>query len=280
MTDSTTNPSTLERVLTALAERGPVTAARISEVVGIAYPTTTPKLRELESVGYAERVRTEQRTTLWQVTETGKAAASVVPGSASMRAPAECDGRAGESQQRADLRPEAEPEPASEASVAGQVSDDPPTGNQAGESAETGQASPAPAAGPVAAGERATALQAKPEPMPELETNQTADVEHQTPAPAEGSGAGTQERDGRRKPAQPRRRKGELREAVLTLLQGNPGTAYKVGEICKLLNQEQARDGAQVNKASAGAVANALDKLVIAGSVTRVDTKVATYQAD
>lgn len=64
---------------------------------------------------------------------------------------------------------------------------------------------------------------------------------------------------------------------MLTLLRRKPDTAYKVGEICKLINQ--AHDGTQVNKASAGAVANALDKLVIAGTVTRLDTKVATYQA-
>lgn len=274
MTDSTNSPTTLERVLAALAELGPATAARISEVVGIAYPTTTPKLRELESAGYAERLRTEQRMTLWQVTETGKAAvASVTAGSTSMQAPSPSDDdQAGESQQRADLHPEAEPEPGSGAPTEDQAPGSPPTDQQSGDSAETGPASPTPpqAPGPDAAAES--------EPMPELETNSTTEAVHQTRALPEGAGTGPQERDGRRKSSQPRRRKGELREEVLALLQGNPGTAYKVGEICKLINQS--RDGEQVNKASPGAVANALDKLAMAGSVTRVDTKVATYQAD
>lgn len=273
MTDSTKNPTTLERVLAALAELGPATAARISEVVGIAYPTTTAKLRELESAGYAERLRTEQRTTLWQVTETGKAAvASVTAGSTSMQAPSPSDDQAGESQQRADLHPEAEPEPGSGAPIEDPAPGSPPTDQQGGDSAETGPASPTPpqAPGPDVAGGS--------EPMPELETNSTTEAVHQTPALPEGAGTGPQERDGRRKSSQPRRRKGELREEVLALLQGNPGTAYKVGEICKLINQS--RDGEQINKASAGAVANALDKLAMAGSVMRVDTKVATYQAD
>lgn len=273
MTDSTNSSTNLERVLAALAELGPATAARISEVVGIAYPTTTAKLRELESAGYAERLRTEQRTTLWQVTAGKATVASVTAGSTSMQAPSPSDDdQAGESQQRADLHPEAEPEPGSGAPTEDQAPGSPPTDQQSGDSAETGTASPTPpqAPGPDVAGGS--------EPMPELETNSTTKAVHQTPALTEGARTGPQERDGRRKSSQPRRRKGELREEVLALLQGNPGTAYKVGEICKLINQS--RDGEQVNKASPGAVANALDKLVMAGSVTRVDTKVATYQAD
>ncbi|SCL20448.1 hypothetical protein GA0074692_0870 [Micromonospora pallida] len=322
MIDSTKTPSTLERVLTALAELGPATAASIGESVGIAYPTTTPKLRELESAGHAERVRAEQRTTLWQLTETGKAAAaSVVAGSTSTQLPPAASTGAddpawGESQQRADLRPEAEPEPGAGAPAEGQTPGKPPADQQTGDStADAGQASPTPteAAGPAGTVEQADTPQAEPEPGPMtglesesapetdppasssttrdqpagepraddrvggLATDSTARGEHQAPAVA-GPETGTQERDGRRKPAQPRRRKGELRDEVLALLQRNPDTAYKVGEICKLINQ--ARDGAQVNKASAGAVANALDKLVIAGNVTRLDTKVATYQAN
>ncbi|MFY1652804.1 hypothetical protein ACN27J_18175 [Solwaraspora sp. WMMB762] len=318
MTDSTKKTSTLERVLTALAELGPATAANIGKSIGVAYPTTTPKLRELENAGHAERIRTEQRTTLWQLTDTGKAAAaSVAAGSTSTQTPFAAstdddDQAGGESQRRANLRPEAEPELGAGVPAEDQVPGKPPADQQPRDSAaETDQAGPTPAeaAGPVGTAEQVAAPQAEPDPdpMPELETapapetdsgasrsgatqdqptgepraddrigesetETTEDIEHQ------GSGASTQERDGRRKPAQPRRRKGELRDEVLALLRRNPDTAYKVGEICKLINQ--AHDGAQVNQASAGAVANALDKLVIAGNVTRLDTKVATYQAD
>ncbi|BCL14674.1 MarR family winged helix-turn-helix transcriptional regulator [Micromonospora sagamiensis] len=317
MTDSTKNPSTLERVLTALAELGPATAASIGESIGIAYPTTTPKLRELESAGHAERVRTEQRTTLWQLTEPGRAAAASVADS-STTAPSAASGNddaraADDSQKRAELRTESEPEPGTGTPAEGQAPVGLPAQQTGDPTAEAGQAGPTPAeaTGPA---ERALAPQDEPgtEPMPEreteaaprtdpgapsskvthdqpsgeprpdhganeLETDSTTEAERQTAALAEESGTGTPKRDGRRKPAQPRRRKGELRDEVLTLLRRHPDTAYKVGEICKLINQ--ARDGAQVNKASAGAVANALDKLVIAGNVTRLDTKVATYQA-
>ncbi|WP_416901322.1 hypothetical protein [Micromonospora echinospora] len=319
MTDNTRTPTTLERVLTALAELGPATAASIAESVGIAYPTTTPKLRELESTGHAERIRSGQRTTLWQLTGTGTAAASVAAGSTSPQppsaAPADSDDPAGdESPQRSDPQPETGPE----SSCGPTVEDRTPTGQQAGFStADTGRAGPpstrtadpagtaTPAATPRNDQVPATRAEPAPEPMPEsetapappvarhdgpsqdqpsreprvndhadgTETNSTAHDAHRTPA-LTGAEAHI---DRRRKPAQPRRRKGELRDEVLALLRRHRDTAYKVGEICKLINQ--ARDGAQVNKASAGAVANALDKLVIAGTVTRLDTKVATYQA-
>ncbi|WP_406106311.1 hypothetical protein [Micromonospora globbae] len=314
MTDSTKTLSTLERVLTALAELGPITAAKAGESIGIAYPTTTSKLRELESTGHAERVRTDQRTTLWQLTDAGKAAAaSLTTGAISVQAqpaPSTTDenNSPAESGQQADPQPEAEPEPGTETPT--QHPGEPPAGSQTSEpqsasAAQTNHAAPAPtqppgpattdACGPTAEREAAPDPAADPaasvrtaqdpptgEPPADEHTSKTqpesaAGTEQQTPAPADATEASTHNGDGRRKPAQPRRRKGELRDEVLTLLRRKPDTAYKVGEICKLINQ--AHDGTQVNKASAGAVANALDKLVIAGTVTRLDTKVATYQA-
>lgn len=312
MTDGTKTLSTLERVLAALAEQGPITAAKVGESIGIAYPTTTSKLRELESAGHAERVRTDQRTTLWQLTDAGKtAAASPTADTASAEAPpapsTTNENNAPASGQQADPHPKAGPEPGTE--KPSQDPGEPPAGSQTSEqqtdSAAQTDDTPAPTQppGPAAAPARGPKAEqeADPDPQPdpaasvgtahdpstgeppadehtgETQPDSAAGAEQQTPAPAEGTEASTKEGDGRRKPAQPRRRKGELRDEVLALLRRNPEAAYKVGEICKLINQ--AHDGAAVNKASAGAVANALDKLVIAGAVTRLDTKVATYQA-
>ncbi|MEV5691980.1 hypothetical protein [Micromonospora globbae] len=308
MTDATKTLSTLERVLAALAELGPITAAKVGESIGIAYPTTTSKLRELESAGHAERVRTDQRTTLWRLTDAGKpAAASLTVDTGSAGAPpapstTHENNAPATSGQHTDPHRKAEPEPGAEKRSRGPG--EPPAASQTSEqqtdSAAQTDDTPAPTQppGPAAtpARSREAEQEAGPDPQPDPaasvgtehdpstgeHTGQTqpdpaAGAQQQTPAPAEGTQDSTQEGDGRRKPAQPRRRKGELRDEVLALLRRNPEAAYKVGEICKLINQ--AHDGAAVNKASAGAVANALDKLVIAGAVTRLDTKVATYQA-
>ena len=69
-------------------------------------------------------------------------------------------------------------------------------------------------------------------------------------------------------PPTTRRGKGALREAVLKVLQEHPDTAYKVGELSKLL------DGA-----SQGAIANALHKLTGEATVTQTVERPATFQA-
>ena len=56
---STTNPhpDPLETVATALTAVGPMTAGQLAEHLGIAYSTLTPRLRQLETAGRAERVK-------------------------------------------------------------------------------------------------------------------------------------------------------------------------------------------------------------------------------
>ncbi|WBB93397.1 MarR family transcriptional regulator [Verrucosispora sp. WMMC514] len=315
MIDSTTNPSTLERVLTALAERGPATAASIAASVGIAYPTTTPKLRELESAGYAERIRTEQRTTLWQVTDTGAtAAAAVADGSRNPPAPPPDDDPAADEPPRGGGPPEQDLQPTTAAPTEDHQPPDQHTDDTTAPHHQTStppqqqavvpavtieqtpeqQAEPGPEAPPArdsrsasppegaAASSDAGEDQPGDEPGPDdrasvSEATSPTHVAHPQPAQANQSADSTPQRDGRRTSARPRRRKGELRDQVQQLLRRHPDSAYKIAEICKLINQ--AHDGGDVNKASAGAVANALDKLVIAGTVTRLDTTVATYQA-
>jgi hypothetical protein len=76
-----------------------------------------------------------------------------------------------------------------------------------------------------------------------------------------GDGAG----DGQRA----RRPKGALRAEVLAVLQDHPDATFKVSQVCKHLPG-----------ASAGAIANALDKLVAEGTAKQVADKPATYQAE
>jgi hypothetical protein len=80
-------------------------------------------------------------------------------------------------------------------------------------------------------------------------------------ADAAGDGAG----DGQRA----RRPKGALRGEVLAVLQDHPDATFKVSQVCKHLPG-----------ASAGAIANALDKLVADGTAKQVADKPATYQAE
>ncbi|GGL93032.1 MarR family winged helix-turn-helix transcriptional regulator [Micromonospora yangpuensis] len=341
MNDTTRASSTLHRVLAALAERGPITAGHLAESLGIAYPTATPKLRELESAGYAERIRTDSRTTLWQPTETGRhqlgPATGDTTGTDTTPKPATKKDRHAPTKAEQDPGPSPEAEPEAATDQPEEPADIPPadppaTGTPPEPTAETGDKAPAPTEpgtgeqdaepgpdqpaepDPEPAPQPEPELDPEPEPAPqpdpEPESGQGAETgsesepvveagpEQSNEGPADEAAAEdtpdpttdgdptaapsreqaeTQESDGPGTPAPPRRRKGQLREEVLALLRGNPGTAYKVGEICKLINQTH--EGTPVNKASAGAVANALDKLIVAGSVTRLDAKVATYQA-
>jgi hypothetical protein len=70
--------------------------------------------------------------------------------------------------------------------------------------------------------------------------------------------------------AQPARRpKGALRAEVQAVLQNHPDLTFKVSQVCKHLPG-----------ASAGAIANALDKLVADGTARQVADRPATYQAE
>jgi hypothetical protein len=66
-----------------------------------------------------------------------------------------------------------------------------------------------------------------------------------------------------------RRAKGALRAEVLAVLQDHPDTTFKVSQVCKHLPG-----------ASAGAITNALDKLVADGTARQIADKPATYQAE
>ena len=61
-----------QQLLAALAELGEETAGNLARHVGIAYPTTTPKLRKLNSYGLAETRKAGNGQTVWCLTDTGR----------------------------------------------------------------------------------------------------------------------------------------------------------------------------------------------------------------
>ncbi|MGH8878813.1 MAG: hypothetical protein ACRD0P_15980 [Stackebrandtia sp.] len=71
-----------------------------------------------------------------------------------------------------------------------------------------------------------------------------------------------------------RRAKGKLGNEVLSILQAHPDNAYKVSEVCKLIDQRNPG-----RKASAGAVANALHKFAGDGVLVQTVDKPATFKA-
>jgi hypothetical protein len=86
-----------------------------------------------------------------------------------------------------------------------------------------------------------------------------------TRSDADTDSAGAGDGDGKRA----RRAKGALRAEALAVLQDHPDTAFKVSQVCRHLPG-----------ASAGAIANALDKLVADGTAKQIADKPATYQAE
>jgi DNA-binding MarR family transcriptional regulator len=76
-------------------------------------------------------------------------------------------------------------------------------------------------------------------------------------------------------PATPRRTSGSLRGAILDILHEHPGQQYKTGELCKLIDRANA--GTNTARASAGAVHNAVVKLVGDGHAVQTVEKPATF---
>jgi hypothetical protein len=81
---------------------------------------------------------------------------------------------------------------------------------------------------------------------------------------------------GYRKPDKPRRPKGALRAAIQSALANEPDRAFRVGDMCKII--DGADPDGQFNKAGPGAVVNALDKLANHGYAIRVSETPASYQ--
>ena len=73
-----------------------------------------------------------------------------------------------------------------------------------------------------------------------------------------------------------RRAPGSLRASILDICEAHPERQYKVGELCRLIDANNA--GTDAKRASQGAVSNACTKLAAKGSLTQTLDKPATFQ--
>ncbi|MEV4465115.1 MarR family transcriptional regulator [Micromonospora echinofusca] len=243
------------KVLAALAELGEATAAAVADKAGLGYSTATAKLRALEHTGQAEPIRTEDKRAVWRLTDAGRTTVGTDP---SPR-PAHDTGRPFEApaQTSAD-----DPATIDDADTADEEPTTPQPDNPAG--------TPPAAASSATADALSQADGAAAEPAvasdPDSE-HPAAASEDAPPAPTTEAGTST---------AGSRRTKGSLRGAVLDVLEAHPDRAYKTSELCKLIDAANA--GTDAKKASAGAVNNALFKLVAAGTAVQTVDKPATFQ--
>ncbi|MDG4803654.1 MarR family transcriptional regulator [Micromonospora sp. WMMD980] len=271
MTDAPepTAPHAMFKVLAALAELGEDTAAAVADKAGLAYSTATAKLRAWETTGQAERVHTDSKRAVWRLTDAGHAtvgAASAAPPptrDSDTPSPADRPTDATGADASADSAPRETP-------LAGEV--------EHADVDDTSLTPPAPPADPPPTVDRPPAPDEE-EPAPgasRIATDPAGDTDDQTPAtdPAAPPEADTQPSNA--SGGHPRRAKGSLRAAVLDVLEARPDQAFKTGELCRLIDAANA--GTDARKASPGAVANAADKLVIAGKAIRTDDKYATFQ--
>jgi hypothetical protein len=230
-----TSPQTdpLDAITVALTADGPRTAGQLAEYMGIAYSTLTPRLRQLEADGRAERVKNPTtRQILWQATTTNDgpvdSAPAVSASSAPMSAPA-LDA-AGVTGRDADL----------DTDDSAELDDDKefPDGGHG----------------------RSAAVNTLGSGGPDTDEGALADDEPVIAAPATGEASGPTGKA-------PRRPKGSIAAAILKVTRADPDTTWKVSQLHKATG------------AGAGAIANAANKLVVAGELNVVCEKPVTYQA-
>ena len=95
------------------------------------------------------------------------------------------------------------------------------------------------------------------------------------PQPADIDSPDTQTSTGGESGSIGRRGRGTLRGAILDILEARPDQAYKISELCRLI--DRAHEGTGAKKASAGAVHNAAMKLAGAGTAILVSDKPVTF---
>ena len=294
-TDQTAAPSALDKVAAALAALGQDTAAVIAERAGVGYSTATKRLRTLAEAGRAEPVCADDGRTLWRhlataAASTGSDDPPAITTAASSDPAAPLGHDADEAQEPDETtapaeatdtveaaRPDdestgTEPDEARRPTPDGEADrpalQDPPTradsvpGAPPTTPAEGAQASPVGAEDLVAV---APTGRAGSEPSPNPMVSDDSEANRGPAEAVRASGGG-----------KPRRSKGSLRGAILDVLETHPGQRFKTSELCKAV--DQANEGTGSAKASAGAVVNAVHKLITDGAAVQVVEKPATFQ--
>ncbi|MBX7269576.1 MarR family transcriptional regulator [Micromonospora sp. Llam7] len=297
--EQTTMPA-LDKVAAALAELGQETAAAIAERAGVGYSTATKKLRVLEEAGQAEPYRADDGRTLWRraastvsSTDDGDAPASTPdaePLDASTPAITEDEGREQADEPSAPAQNATGPDEPS-APAEDTTEPDEPTADQPDDadpaSTDDDTDRPTPHGPPGQPGGSPT--EPTPAAEPQEKRDEPADAGNvsdsvvatevadplastddstSASAPAEDPNAST---DGK-----PRRSKGTLRGAILDVLEAHPDQPFKTSQLCQAIDKANEDSGSA--KASAGAVVNAVHKLVADNLAIQVVERPAAFQ--
>jgi hypothetical protein len=270
-----TAPTAAQRVVAAMWSLGePATAKAIAEAAGIGYSTATPVLRNLLADNQAVKTDDATGPARWQLTAT-------LPTPTPAPAPTASPTSAGDDAP-APPPPATNPDPAPPHPTTSDATAH--DGEQPGSPHPTDTALADTPGADISAGFTPDSRSGSDDTTTDTDTDaggagesDTPAADHTTPqAPADAGQQPTARTYS--KPAQPRRPKGHLRAAVLAVLTTTPERAFKVSEVCKAI--DAANTDCSANKAGAGAVANALDKLVTSGDAIRdEEAKYATYQA-
>ncbi|GGK31376.1 hypothetical protein GCM10010124_25150 [Pilimelia terevasa] len=311
-TATASTPTGSQKVIAAMwrdLNGGPATAAQVADAAGLGYSTVTPILRRMGTEGTATKdgqgrwvLNLDQPQLVLPAAgddqPTHDASADDDPAGDHAETAAAAEASTTDMDADADPAGGTDPEPEVDAASRvqgapdGEVADNQPatapnTAAADGDGDGDGDAQEL-AAAPL----QCTPKDQTPDPQPEeaegdpapstteaapSDTAQTTDTAETTDTDTTDADTADEQKKGRRVSAHPKRPKGALRGDVLAVLQADPDTAFKVSQICKHL--DTVNDGSRA-KASAGAVANALDKLVGDGSARRHDGKPATYQAE
>ncbi len=278
---TTTDPA--EAIAAAIGRLGQATPAEIATNAGVAYSTTTRKLRDLAAAGRTEKLTTEDNRTLWRL------AVPAEPG-------AEGADTSDADPSDAELVPAVPDQPdtddvagdnlgadgvggAAEAGAGGQLpetgTDDEPTADATTATLAPAGAEPAESAGPNDAVEAVATGEVNVSNPASGSDEDGGDEASTAPTDPAAGQIGDQRAESSR-PTRTRRAGGSLRGAILDILEAHPGQQYKIGEVCKLIDAANA--GTDAAKASPGAVANWMYKLVAARLVNQTVDKPATFQ--
>ncbi|MBF9134722.1 MarR family transcriptional regulator [Plantactinospora sp. S1510] len=283
--------SALDKVAAALAELGQETAAVIAERAGVGYSTATKRLRVLEETGQAEPFRVDDGRTLWR--QAANPATTTDAGGDPRHAPAPIDddagvpeaphesltpaeetgaaAAAGPDDESSDMRSEAVSRSTPDSGVdRPQAPQDPPgqadsIPNEPDATESDGESDEATPAGGEDCAAVETVGEADSEPSPDpAGSNDSIPPGSPTEIPSASTGG------------KPRRSKGSLRGAILDVLEAHPDQRFKTSELCKAV--DKANEGNDSAKASAGAVVNAVHKLIADGLAVQVVEKPAAFQ--
>ena len=280
------------RVLAALIPLGQATAATIADTAGLAYSTTTPKLRALESAGLAEPVHVDGRT-LWRATAAASHGEPDHPAADSTGA--DSSDAAGQDNAPAEPahqdHPAADPQEPAPADAPEARADDPTADDRADDDrANTGDmpddtAADEPEVFPDTTGDgdgsTPTADDTPDQPEPDQADDAPEPVDPAAdggqpptgledtapPTPSAGTDTGTR----------PRRARNAYRDALLAVLETHPDQQFTVTELCRAVNAAADPDTGMV-KATYGAAANSLFKLAAAGCAIQTSDRPVRFQ--